>query len=120
MRLLRDDSGLLPTAIEEMVRWTSPSPSKRRTATCDAVLGEPRLYGIRRRERIRRDTKAQPAPGLRSGRALLPRREPGTLGVAVLFEELLGRLGSARLVEPVEWTRSNGHTGIRHLVVALR
>ena len=26
-------SALLPTAIEEMVRWTTPSPSKRRTAT---------------------------------------------------------------------------------------
>ena len=24
---------MLPTAVEEMVRWTSPSPSKRRTAT---------------------------------------------------------------------------------------
>ena len=30
---LRSDLELLPTAIEEMVRWTSPSPSKRRTAT---------------------------------------------------------------------------------------
>ena len=27
------DPSLLPTAVEEMVRWTTPSPSKRRTAT---------------------------------------------------------------------------------------
>ena len=33
MRLLREDFELLPSAVEEMVRWTSPSPSKRRTAT---------------------------------------------------------------------------------------
>src|SRR5262249_39502341 len=39
LRALRADFGLLPTAVEEMVRWTSPSPSKRRTATRDVVLG---------------------------------------------------------------------------------
>ncbi|HTM86453.1 MAG TPA: hypothetical protein VL179_16410, partial [Mycobacterium sp.] len=31
----------------------------------------------------------------------------------------LSRFGGARLVAPVEWTRSNRHTGIRHLVVEL-
>ena len=36
---LRDDPSLLPSAVEEMVRWTSPSPSKRRTATRETVLG---------------------------------------------------------------------------------
>ncbi len=35
---LRSDLDHLPTAIEEMVRWTSPSPSKRRTATRDVEL----------------------------------------------------------------------------------
>ncbi|KAN83217.1 cytochrome P450 126 Cyp126, partial [Mycobacterium tuberculosis variant bovis B2 7505] len=34
--------------------------------------------------------------------------------------ELLSRFGSVRVVEPAEWTRSNRHTGIRHLVVELR
>ena len=29
----------LTDAVEEMVRWTSPSPSKRRTATRDVELG---------------------------------------------------------------------------------
>ncbi len=42
------------------------------------------------------------------------------LELRVLYEELLTRFGSARLVKPVEWTRSNRHTGIRHLVVELR
>jgi hypothetical protein len=32
---------------------------------------------------------------------------------------LLGRFSSARVVKPVEWTRSNRHTGIRHLIVEL-
>lgn len=38
LRALRGDLDLLPTAVEEMVRWTSPSPSKRRTATRDVTL----------------------------------------------------------------------------------
>ncbi len=42
------------------------------------------------------------------------------LELRVLFEELLSRFAAARVVEPVEWTRSNRHTGIRHLVVQLR
>ena len=61
---LRSDLELLPTAIEEMVRWTSPSPSKRRTATKRGFarrapdlarrqgagvggLGQPRRRGVR-------------------------------------------------------------------------
>ncbi|HEY9265111.1 MAG TPA: hypothetical protein VIQ11_10945, partial [Mycobacterium sp.] len=31
-----------------------------------------------------------------------------------------GRFASVQLVEPVEWARSNRHTGIRHLVVELK
>ena len=39
------------------------------------------------------------------------------LELRVLFEELLTRFGVMRVVRDVEWTRSNRHTGIRHLVV---
>jgi len=42
------------------------------------------------------------------------------LELRVLFEELLSRFAAARVVVPVEWSRSNRHTGIRHLVVELR
>ncbi|HXO48656.1 MAG TPA: cytochrome P450, partial [Mycobacterium sp.] len=38
LRALREDLDTLPTAVEEMVRWTSPSPSKRRTATRDVTV----------------------------------------------------------------------------------
>jgi cytochrome P450 len=39
---LRADSGLIPTAVEEIVRWTTPSVYKRRTASCNTqVLGVP-------------------------------------------------------------------------------
>ena len=39
LQALRSDLDHLPTAVEEMVRWTAPSPSKRRTATCATSLG---------------------------------------------------------------------------------
>jgi cytochrome P450 len=41
------------------------------------------------------------------------------LELRVLFEELLSRFSTVSVVEPVEWTRSNRHTGIRHLMVEL-
>jgi cytochrome P450 len=41
------------------------------------------------------------------------------LELRVLFEELLARFSSVQVTKPVEWTRSNRHTGIRHLVVEL-
>jgi cytochrome P450 len=40
---LRTDPSLLPTAIEEIVRWTTPSVYKRRTASRDVSLGEVRI-----------------------------------------------------------------------------
>ncbi|MYI14792.1 MAG: cytochrome P450 [Acidimicrobiaceae bacterium] len=40
---LRADRSLMPAAVEEIVRWTTPSVYKRRTATCDTVLGGQRI-----------------------------------------------------------------------------
>lgn len=134
---LRSDLELLPTAIEEIVRWTSPSPSKRRTATRDVELGgcfieagqkvqiwegsanrdslvfsDPDCFGIER--------KPNPHLGFGQGVHYCLGANLARLELRVLFEELLGRFSSVQVVKPVEWTRSNRHTGIRHLVVELR
>jgi len=136
MALLRSDFELLPTAVEEMVRWTSPSPSKRRTATRDVVLGgceiragqkvqiwegsanrdetaftDPDVFDITR--------KPNPHLGFGQGVHYCLGANLARLELRVLFEELLTRFSVARLAKPVEWTRSNRHTGIRHLVVEL-
>jgi cytochrome P450 len=135
-RAVRDDLAELPTAIEEMVRWTSPSPSKRRTATrsvslggCDIEAGQkvqvwegsanrdplvftdPDSFDITR--------KPNPHLGFGYGVHYCLGANLARLELRVLFEELLQRFSSAQLVRPVEWTRSNRHTGIRHLVVEL-
>ena len=36
-----------------------------------------------------------------------------------MFEAMLPRFARYELVQPVEWTRSNRHTGIRHLVLTV-
>ncbi|WP_273735046.1 cytochrome P450 [Mycolicibacterium septicum] len=136
MALLRDDLGELPTAIEEMVRWTSPSPSKRRTATravtlggCDIEAGQkvqvwegsanrdPLVFSAPDTFDITR--KPNPHLGFGYGIHYCLGANLARLELRVLFEELLSRFSSARLVKPVEWTRSNRHTGIRHMVVEL-
>ena len=133
-RELRADPAVLPTAIEEMVRWTAPSPSKRRTVTRPATLGgqslepgqkvlvwegsanrdgavfaDPELFDIRR--------KPNPHMGFGHGVHYCLGANLARLELRVLFEEILRRYSAVRLVTPVEWARSNRHTGIRHLVV---
>ena len=136
MQALRCDVEALPTAIEEMVRWTSPSPSKRRTATRDVMLGGCRIEagqkvqiweGSANRDSsvfadadvfdIRR--KPNPHLGFGQGVHYCLGANLARLELRVLFEELLGRFSSATLAAPVEWARSNRHTGIRHLYVEL-
>lgn len=136
LALLRADMTLLPTAIEEMVRWTSPSPSKRRTATRSVTLGGCEIEAGQKVQiwegSANRDTlvfsdadvfditrKPNPHLGFGQGVHYCLGANLARLELRVLFEELLARFGTARLVKPVEWTRSNRHTGIRHLVVEL-
>jgi cytochrome P450 len=136
LRVLRGDLGLLPTTVEEMVRWTSPSPSKRRTATRDVALGG---QSIEAGQKVQIwegsancdagvfdhadvfDIARKPNPHLGFGQGVhyCLGANLARLELRVLFEELLSRFSAVRVVRPVEWTRSNRHTGIRHLVVEL-
>ena len=133
---LGSDLDLLPTAVEEMVRWTSPSPSKRRTATRPASLGGQDISpgdkvlvweGSANRDASvfsdpdRFDIERKPNPHLGFGQGVhyCLGANLARLELRVLFEELFSRFSSVHVVKPVEWTRSNRHTGIRHLVVEL-
>jgi cytochrome P450 len=136
LALLRPDPSLLPTAVEEMVRWTSPSPSKRRTATRDVELGgcaitagqkvqiwegsanrDPLAFD--RPEHFHITRKPNPHLGFGYGIHYCLGANLARLELRVLYEELIDRYSSVRVVKPVEWTRSNRHTGIRHLIVEL-
>jgi cytochrome P450 len=134
---LRAEPPLLQTAIEEMLRWTTPSPSKRRTATrpaelgCQAVRpGDKVLFwegSANRDERVfpramEFDVQRQPNPHLAFGDGLhfCLGANLARLEMRVVFEELLAGFTHYEVAGPVEWTRSNRHTGIRHLPLSVR
>jgi cytochrome P450 len=137
LQALRADFDALPVAIEEMVRWTSPSPSKRRTATRSVTLGGASVeagqkvqiwegsanrdaHVFDRADEFDIARKPNPHLGFGQGIHYCLGANLARLELRVLFEELFSRFHSVRVVRPVEWTRSNRHTGIRHLVVELR
>lgn len=134
---LRADPTLVPVAVEEVLRWTTPSPMKRRTATRDAELGGHRVRAgdkvvvwegsANRDETVFNrpmdfDAARHPNPHLAFGHGVHHCLGAGLarLELRVGLEELLARIEHVELAGPVEWTRSNRHTGIRHLPVRLR
>ena len=133
---LRADPSRLPVAIEEILRWTAPSPMKRRTATRaatlagqsiaagdkvviwegsanrdDAVFADPHHFDIGR----------DPNPHLSFGHGVhfCLGAHLARLELRVMFEEVLDRWSSIELAGEPEWTRSNRHTGLRHLPVRI-
>lgn len=133
---LRADRSLLPTAIEEGLRWTTPSPSKRRTATVDTELGGHAIgrgdkvlvwEGSANRDELvfadagSFDIARDPNPHLAFGHgvhhclgASLARLE-----MRVVLGALLDRYDRIEQASDPEWTRSNRHTGLRRLDLTL-
>ena len=134
---LRADPALLPTAVEEVLRWTSATAYNRRTATRDTELaGHPIRAGEKtthwypsanRDEAVFADPFAfdvgrDPNPHLAFGHGLhhclgapLARRE-----IAIVLGAVLERFDDLELAGAVEWGRSNKHTSLRHLPVTFR
>jgi cytochrome P450 len=136
LRALRADPGLLPSAIEEILRWTSPSPSKRRTATVDIELGGHTIApgekvvvweGSANRDEqeftdsMTFDVAREPNLHIGFGHGLhfCLGASLARLEMRVMYDELLQRFRAIEPAGPIEWTRSNRHTGIRHLPLTL-
>ncbi|MER6137928.1 cytochrome P450 [Streptomyces sp. NPDC001815] len=132
---LQEDPSLIPTAVEEFLRWASPVYHFRRTATRDVELGGKRVkegdkvvmwYASGNRDEAvfedpyafdvtRQDndhvTFGKGSPHLCLGN-LLARTE-----IRVMFEELIPRLADIRLTGEVPRVRSNFVNGIKKLPV---
>jgi cytochrome P450 len=135
---LQADPSLLPTTIEEAVRWTSPSAYNRRTATIDVEFaGQPMRAGDKvvfweasanRDELVfgetadRFDAGRSPNPHLAFGHGVhhCLGANLARLEMRVIYEEFLGRFEALDLAGEPEWTRSNKHTGLRHLPISFR
>jgi cytochrome P450 len=133
---LRADPDLMAGAVEEVLRWTSPSPSKRRTATRPAELAGTKIApgdkvviwegSANRDERVFTepmsfDIARSPNPhlGFGHGTHFCLGANLARLEIRVMYEELLARFRHVEAAGPVEWTRSNRHTGIRHQPLVL-
>jgi cytochrome P450 len=129
---LRAEPRLLTTAVEEMLRWSTPSSAKRRTATRDTTLagqairpGDKVLVWEGSANRDERtfnaamsfDLRRSPNPHLAFGHGVhyCLGANLARLEMRVLMEEMLPAFGGLELAGPIEWTRSNRHTGVRHL-----
>ncbi len=128
LRLLQRDPSLIPTAIEEMLRWVTPIQNMNRTATRDVELGGQKiregdrmllLYpSANRDERAfedpsRFDVRRQPNDHVAFGgfgRHLCLGAQLARLELRVLFEELLVRLPDLELADPdTELPRRRGN-----------
>jgi cytochrome P450 len=134
--LLSADPSLLPDAVEEILRWSSPTLYNRRTATRDAdVAGVPIRAGDKVTlwwasanrdaavfdDPFRFDVRRTPNPHLAFGYrshfclgANLARLE-----IRIVLEELLARFGRITLDAPIERFRTNKHAGVKHMYVTL-
>lgn len=133
-RLLVADSALMPTAIEEILRWTSPVQHMMRTTTRDVEIRGRKIQGGERvvmwyssanrdeevfSEPDRFDVRRTPNEHLAFGvgehfclGAGLARLE-----LRVMFEELLQHLPDVELDGPIERLRSNAFNGIKRMPV---
>jgi cytochrome P450 len=136
LALLRQGRTPQERAIEEILRWTTPSPSKRRTATVRCELAGQQIEpgdkvvvweGSANRDPARFETpdcfviSRDPNPHLSFGHGVhfCLGAHLARLELRVALDETIRSIASFRLAGSPEWTRSNRHTGIRHLPLQL-
>ena len=133
---LRDDPALMKTAIEEIVRWTSPSVYKRRTATRDTELGGHQFAEGQKvtvwemsanrdedafensfRFDVGRDPNYHVGFGL--GTHFCLGANLARLEIRVMFEEILKRFKRFELMGPLAWTNNNRLLSLTELPLRL-
>jgi cytochrome P450 len=133
---LQDDIGLVPTAVEEFVRWASPVMSVARTATDDTEISG---HAIRRGDRVciwtascnrddehfadpfRYDVRRSPNRHLSftHGEHFCLGAHLARLTLRVEFEALMGRFSRFELAGEPRRVRSNFVGGLKHLPLRL-
>jgi cytochrome P450 len=131
---LKADRALVATAVEECVRWTSPAAYNRRTATrdvdfhgCAIRAGDKVVFwqaSANRDEKVftepmrfRVDRAPNPHLGFGHGVHHCLGANLARLELRVILEATLDRFAFVERAGEVEWTRSNKHTGIRHMPI---
>ena len=132
--LLRLRPDVVPGAVEEILRWSSPTLYNRRTATRDVEVGGAQIaegdkvtlwWASANRddtvfaEPFRFDVTRTPNPHVAFGYrshfclgATLARLE-----IRIMLEEMLTRFLRLHLDAPIERFRTNKHAGVKHMAV---
>ncbi len=136
LRQLRVDPGLVKSAVEEFVRWMTPSIYKRRTVTRDVMLGG---KSLKRGDKVtiwemsaNRDASVFDDP-FRFDISRQPNRHIGfgfgahiclgaglaRLEIKIAIEELLRRIERFELAGPAHWVPNNRLLGLRNLQLSV-
>lgn len=134
---LRADRSLLPGAVEEILRWSSPTPYNRRTATRDTMIGDTLIKAGEKvtlwwasanrdeevftdpfRFDIRRGTNPHLAFGHGTHRCL-GSDELARLELRLIFDALLDQVEEVTATGDVTWARHNKHTVVLRMPVTL-
>jgi cytochrome P450 len=135
-RALAADPGLIPGAVEEMLRWVSPVHYFRRTASEDTTLGgrairagdrvvmlyaaanrDPEVFAEPERFDVRRNPNPHVAFGF--GEHFCLGARIARLEARVFLEEFLQRFAGLELAGPVERVRSNQLNSTKRMPVRL-
>ena len=133
--LLRAEPDVMATAVEEILRWSSPTLYNRRTATRDTQIDgadvhagdkvvlwwasgnrDEAVFADPFRFDVRRDPNPHVAFGYRSHFCI--GANLARLEIRIVFEELLARFGDLAFDGPIERFRTNKHAGVKHMPVA--
>ncbi len=134
---LIDNPDLIPTAVEEILRWVSPVMYMRRTATKDTQLHgidiaegdkvlmwypaanrDDRVFDDPETFNVSREPNEHIAFGIGRHRCLGARL--GQLQLRIMFTELLKRFPDMELTGPVRRMRSNFINGIKEMPVRVK
>ena len=131
---LRAHPELTPSAVEEIVRWTTPSIYKRRTVIRDTEIagvkiraGQKLSYwemSANRDERMFRDPftfdiarNPNPHVGFGTGIHICLGIALARMEIRIMYEELLARFKTFELLAPPLWMPNNRLHGVRELML---
>lgn len=134
--LLRSDPSLINKAVEEILRWATPSKHKLRVATRDVEIRGKLikkddwvvawLISANRDElvfddpyafKVDRDPNPHITFGVTTGDHFCLGRNLARLEIKIIIEEMLKRLPSMELAGAYEWLASSNTAGLKHMPV---
>jgi len=134
---LRANPALMESAVEEMLRWTSPATHAMRTARRDCEIGGHPVLANQRivmwfasanrdeeifadSDRFHIDRSPNNHLTFSHGSHFCIGSGLARLEMRVMFEEIIRRMADIELAGPVQWLRTNFNCGIKHMPIRFK